>query len=84
MRKRVETELDETRADIDRQFVPQGEGVVRHLELPQHGCTLEWILEEMEKMDREAPSQTDYRDGKLSGAVYRAHNYFHYFPNYSC
>ena len=73
MRKKVETELDATRAEIDRQFIPHGKGVVRHLELPKQGCTLEWILDEMEQMDREAPSQTDYRDGKLSGSVYRAY-----------
>ncbi|KAI9442548.1 PLP-dependent transferase [Lactarius indigo] len=38
--------------------------------LPKQGCTLGWILDAMDQMDREAPSQTDYRDGKLSGAVY--------------
>ena len=75
MRKKVETELDATRADIERQLVPQGKDVVRHLELPQQGCTLDWILDEMEHMDREGPSQTDYKDGKLSGAVYRAHHF---------
>jgi sphinganine-1-phosphate aldolase len=75
VRKKVDTELDATRADIDRMFIPQGKGVVRHLELPKQGCTLEWILDEMEQMDREAPSQTDFRDGKISGAVYRAHHF---------
>jgi hypothetical protein len=72
VRKKVETELDATRADIDRLFIPQGKGVVRHLQLPKQGLPLEWILDEMEQMDREGPSQTNYRDGKISGTVYRA------------
>ncbi|KAF8268623.1 PLP-dependent transferase [Lactarius quietus] len=70
VRKKVQTELDATKVDIENQLVPQGKGVVRHLEIPQRGCTLDWILDEMEQMDQEAPSHTDYRDGKLSGAVY--------------
>ncbi len=73
MRKKVETEMDAARADIEQQILPQGKDVVRHLEIPKQGCTLEWILDAMEQMDREAPSRTDYRDGKLSGAVYRAY-----------
>jgi len=68
--KKVEIELDAARAEIDRLLMPQGKDVVRHLELPKQGCTLEWILDAMDQMDREAPSHTDYRDGKLSGAVY--------------
>jgi sphinganine-1-phosphate aldolase len=70
VRKKVETELDAARALIDRQLLPQGKDVIRHLELPKQGCTLEWILEAMDQMDREAPSHTNYMDGKLSGAVY--------------
>ncbi|KAH8993326.1 PLP-dependent transferase [Lactarius hatsudake] len=70
VRKKVETEIDAARALIDSQLLPQGKDVVRHLELPKQGCTLGWILDAMDQMDREAPSQTDYRDGKLSGAVY--------------
>jgi sphinganine-1-phosphate aldolase len=73
MRKRVETEMDAARADIERQLLPQGKDAVRHLSLPKTGCTLEWILEAMDQMDRQAPSHTDYREGKLSGAVYRAY-----------
>lgn len=76
VRKRIDTEMDATRAQIDRQLIPQGRDVERHLSLPRKGQTLEWILEAMEQMDREAPSQTDYRDGKLSGAVYRTHASF--------
>jgi sphinganine-1-phosphate aldolase len=75
-RKRIDTEMEATRAQIDRQLIPQGKDVERHLSLPKKGQTLEWILEAMEQMDREAPSQTDYREGKLSGAVYRTHTSF--------
>ena len=73
LRQRVDTEMEAARAEIDRKLMPRGKDVVRHLALPRRGCTLEWILDEMEQMDREAPSHSDYRDGKLSGAVYRAH-----------
>ncbi|KAI9455488.1 PLP-dependent transferase [Lactarius psammicola] len=68
--KKVETEIGAARALIDQQLIPQGKDVVRHLELPKQGCTLEWILDAMDQMDQEAPSHTNYRDGKLSGAVY--------------
>ncbi|KAF8496395.1 hypothetical protein F5888DRAFT_1614671, partial [Russula emetica] len=71
--KRVEVEMEAARTEIDRKLLPQGKDVVRHLTLPKRGSTLEWILDSMEQMDQEAPSHTDYREGKLSGAVYRAH-----------
>ncbi|KAH9985342.1 PLP-dependent transferase [Russula vinacea] len=70
MRQKVDTGMDDARAEINRKLLPQGKDVVRHLALPRKGCTLEWILDEMEQMDLEAPSHTDYRDGRLSGAVY--------------
>ena len=76
LRKRINTEMDAARAEIDRKLIPHGKNVERHLVLPRKGKTLEWILEAMEQMDREAPSQTDYKEGKLSGAVYRTHTYF--------
>ena len=68
--------MDAAKAEIDRKLLPQGKDVVRHLSLPRKGQTLEWILEAMEQMDKEAPSHTDYREGKLSGAVYRKHSPF--------
>lgn len=83
MRKKVDEEMAFARAEIDRKLLPQGKDVVRHLALPKKGCTLEWILGSMEQMDQEAPSHTNYRDGKLSGAVYRA-QYFPTFVNLSC
>jgi sphinganine-1-phosphate aldolase len=67
----VEEEMAFARVEIERKLIPQGKDVVRHLALPKEGCTLEWILDSMEQMDQEAPSHTDYREGKLSGAVYR-------------
>jgi sphinganine-1-phosphate aldolase len=72
VRKKVDEEMEAARADIDRKILPQGKDVVRHLALPRRGCTLEWILDAMNQMDQEGPSLTDYREGKLSGAVYRA------------
>lgn len=63
--------MGRAKAMIQEQLVPQGEDVVRHLALPQESKSLEWILEEMDKMDTEGKSHTDYKEGKLSGAVYR-------------
>ena len=57
--------------DIEDKLVPKGEAVVRHLALPETGNSSEWILSEMAKMDEESKSFTDWRHGKLSGAVYR-------------
>jgi sphinganine-1-phosphate aldolase len=75
VRRKMETEMGFARVEIERSLMPKGKDVVRHLALPRNGCTLEWILDAMEQMDREAPSQTDYREGKLSGAVYRTHTF---------
>ncbi len=66
--------MDQAKVDIERRLVPQGANVTRHLALPSEGKSLEWILQEMEKMDTELGTTTDsWRDGKLSGAVYRAY-----------
>ncbi|KAI0049954.1 PLP-dependent transferase [Auriscalpium vulgare] len=70
MRKRVATELGAVRAQIQRELVPSGPEVVQHLRLPVESQSLEWILDEMAKMDAQGPSHTDFRQGRLSGAVY--------------
>jgi sphinganine-1-phosphate aldolase len=70
-KKKVETEMGKARLDIENQLVPKGANVTRHLALPEKGQTLEWILQEMDKMDNEREKQTNWRHGKLSGAVYR-------------
>ncbi|THH02258.1 hypothetical protein EW026_g556 [Hermanssonia centrifuga] len=70
MRKKVELELGQAKLDIEKKLVPQGKGVTRHLSLPSTGHTSEWILEEMAQMDVEGESHTNWKHGKLSGAVY--------------
>ena len=70
-RKKVESELGKARLDIEKKMVPQGPGVTRHLSLPAQGHDREWILEEMAKMDEEL-GHNNWKDGKISGAVYRA------------
>lgn len=72
-RKKVETELGQAQLQIEKRLVPQGEGVTRHLALPPTGHTAEWIFEEMAKMDKESECHADWRQGKISGAVYRAY-----------
>ena len=64
--------MDKAKLDIEKRLVPQGANVVRHLSLPSHGKSLEWIMSEMDKMDAELDSPPEqWRLGKLSGAVYR-------------
>lgn len=64
--------MDEAKLDIEKRLVPQGANVVRHLSLPSEGKSLEWILAEMDIMDTELHNSPDqWRQGKLSGAVYR-------------
>ena len=71
MKKKVAKEMGKARTDIDARLVPQGPNVTRHLALPQQSKSLEWILDEMATMDNETKSHTNYREGKLFGAVYR-------------
>lgn len=71
MKAKVTSEMEQARLDIERKLIPQGPNVVRHLSLPNEGKSLEWILEEMNRMDEEH-GHSDYKVGKLSGAVYRS------------
>ncbi|EMD37692.1 hypothetical protein CERSUDRAFT_114330 [Gelatoporia subvermispora B] len=69
-RRKVDTELGKARIQIESKMIAQGPGVTRHLALPENGKTPDWILHEMEKMDAEFDNHSDWRDGKISGAVY--------------
>ncbi|GLB37008.1 putative PLP-dependent transferase [Lyophyllum shimeji] len=68
--EKVETQLNKAKLDIENKLVPKGADVVRHLSLPEHGQTPEWIFSQMELMDTEMGNQANWRHGKLSGAVY--------------
>ncbi|KNZ80220.1 Sphingosine-1-phosphate lyase [Termitomyces sp. J132] len=70
MAAKVETEMNKAKLDIENQLVPKGADVVRHLSLPAKGKSLEWILSQMEVMDGELPGHFNWRNGKISGAVY--------------
>ena len=70
--------MDKARKDIENKFVPSGPQVVRYLSLPAEGQTKDWILAEMDRMDDYCHSLDDHgvklhdwKDGKVSGAVYR-------------
>lgn len=73
--RQVQVEMDKAKLDIEDKLVPKGADIARHLALPVEGMSAAWILEEMDKMDAEMGTHVDWRDGKLSGAVYRL--YFH-------
>ncbi|KAI0320845.1 hypothetical protein OF83DRAFT_1102559, partial [Amylostereum chailletii] len=74
LKDRVELEMGQAKASIQRSLIPQGPDVVRHLALPMSSRSLDDILADMEKMDTDGPSHTDYKEGKLSGAVYHEKN----------
>lgn len=65
-------ELGKAKVDLEHKMVPQGPGVTRHLSLPVQGQTPEWITSEMAHMDVEGGAHVDWKDGKISGAIYRA------------
>ena len=84
-RTKVQLQLSKVQQDIEAKLlVPQRGDVVRHLELPQQGHSAEWILEEMSKMDKETGAgneskddgRVDWREGKVSGTVYRTYLHF--------
>lgn len=67
--RQVESEMAKARIDIEAKLVPSGPAVTRHLTLPATGRPADWIANEMDMMDKEAGGD-DWRNGKLSGAVY--------------
>lgn len=73
-KQKVAGELAKARKDIEGKLVASGKDVSRHVELPDTGKSREWILNEMERMDGEQKS-TQWEDGQLSGAVYRASSF---------
>ena len=68
--KKLQEELGKVKVDIEDKLIPKGD-ITRYLALPAQGKSAEWILEEMARMDKELGAHTDWRQGKLSGAVYR-------------
>ena len=70
-RAKVEAEIGKARQDIITKLIPQGPNVTRHISLPSQGQSAQWVAEEMERMDAESENTGLWRQGKLSGAVYR-------------
>ena len=75
--------MAKARRDIEKKLVPSGPQVVRYLSLPPEGQSVDWILAEMEKMDNYCHSFNDsgakvhdWKDGKISGGVYRESSHF--------
>ena len=69
--KKLQEELNKVKVDTEEKLVPKGGEFTRYLALPAQGKSAVWILEEMAKMDKELGAHTDWRQGRLSGAVYR-------------
>ena len=80
---KVEPQMAKARRNIENKLVPSGPQVVRYLALPPEGQSKNWILAEMDEMDgcchsfddRDA-KLLDWKDEKISGAVYR--EWFHF------
>ena len=69
--KKLQAELAKAKVDIEDKLVRKGGDITRYLALPAQGKSAEWILEEMARMDKQLGTHTDWRQGKISGAVYR-------------
>ncbi|KIJ49499.1 hypothetical protein M422DRAFT_74589 [Sphaerobolus stellatus SS14] len=65
----VTEKMDETRVLIRSKLIGTGPNIVRHLSLPRQGRSAEEIEKELETMQLEL-APIDYKEGKLSGAVY--------------
>jgi sphinganine-1-phosphate aldolase len=83
MAAKVEPQMSQAKRDIERKLIPSGPHVTRYLSLPAEGQTKEWILGEMSRMDEYCHESdahgkylVDWKDGKLSGAVYREQSSF--------
>lgn len=81
MAAKVEPQMAQARRDIEKKLVPSGPQVARYLSLPSEGQTKDWILSEMDRMDSychtfddRGVKLHDWKDGKMSGAVYRESN----------
>ena len=86
MASKVEPQMAKARRDIEKKLIPSGSQVVRHLSLPLVGQSKGWILAEMDRMDGYCHSFDDrgaklhdWKDGKISGAVYREWSHLRFF-----
>lgn len=75
---KTDPQMAQTRRDIEKKLIPSGPQVTRYLSLPPEGQTTDWILSEIDKMDNccynfddSGRKLYDWRDGKISGVVYR-------------
>ena len=69
--KQLQEELNKVKVNIEDKLVPKGGEFTRYLTLPAQGKSAECIFEEMARMDKELGPRRDWRQGKLSGVVYR-------------
>lgn len=80
VKKKVDAEMARVKADIRSKLIPEGPKVMRHLALPAQGKSKEWIIAEMQRMDDESTHSHAWKDGKISGAIYRTY----YFSKTKC
>ncbi|KAH7108269.1 PLP-dependent transferase [Auriculariales sp. MPI-PUGE-AT-0066] len=67
--KKMSEGLEKAQTGIEGRLVRYGAEGVRHLQLPKHGQSREWISAEMSRMDVQG-GHTNWKDGQISGAVY--------------
>lgn len=68
VRSKVQKQVAEAIADLEKKLVPQGPGVSRYLTLPKEGWTLEQVRAELQSLGD--MKHTRWEDGMVSGAVY--------------
>ena len=66
-KRKVDAQLGTAVQEIEDKLVRKGPGVVRHLALPPEGKSPQWILDEMDKMDKEVGESGNWKAGWSPG-----------------
>ncbi|MBW0491152.1 hypothetical protein O181_030867 [Austropuccinia psidii MF-1] len=66
--QKVNQQLDQASIDMEKKLIPRNEKIIRCLELPDNGKSLEWLKDQFSVLS-DLPS-ADWKSGKVSGAVY--------------
>lgn len=65
--------MAEARKTIEGGLAPDRPELTRHLALPPTGRSPEWIVKEMDKMNAASGKPDSWKEGRMSGAVYRSY-----------
>ncbi|CAH7689395.1 sphinganine-1-phosphate aldolase [Phakopsora pachyrhizi] len=68
IRKKVDVQLKQARVDLQKKIAPDRPGMMRWLELPSEGKSLDWLKSELKSLS-DLPAN-EWKTGKVSGAIY--------------